>query len=607
MPDPRPARSEIAESPLRKKWGRGFRADALLLLAAVLALCVLLPVYHAGGTPSEFGFLKPSVFLRAAAWQGLAVFIPLLLVCLLLRGGGWSGASRGWAVFVLAWVALAGFALPLVHATGMVEAVDARTHGVHLFGVVVLAAGFAGLSRTRLAPAPVVFCLVLMVSAAVPKLPEFLGALKRTERTSGVAEVSPERNIFVISFDGVPGVVVRRVLADHPDLAEAFRDFVFFTNAVSQAPATHASARAELFGNRNYHALGATDEEVDASLALDSLLMNNVENLFTYGSYNDFNLDESRWVRSLGSEQAGGREAVTLHIYWLEMLWARIGTPWLPAALHQAGLSAFLERRVAGPASAENEMSRRLQQYAGPAWKTGYIRQLSDYRWFVKNLKAVRPGLCVRYLHFIHTHFPVDFDEHGNFRGDDPAWFKANQNFNGLYNQCRGTLEEFAALLEQLRELGIYDQSLVVFKSDHGKPVAYYDFFPHDVRINGHELWGVDRYLPLLMIKDFARRGKKLETCPDLVSLADLARTLCRAAGVAGTDDHEFPGRDLLSSGPASESPSFYAEIVTGPDSTFHFDTHRTVELERSRGSVYDALAASGQVELSSPAQDAEP
>ena len=71
----------------------------------------------------------------------------------------------------------------------------------------------------------------------------------------------------MISLDGLQGHVVADLLADTPETAEEFRDFTLFENVISQSPATEASIVGELFGIRDYKALGDSIEDVRAELA----------------------------------------------------------------------------------------------------------------------------------------------------------------------------------------------------------------------------------------------------------------------------------------------------------------------------------------------------
>ncbi len=471
----------------------------------------------------------------------------------------------------------------------------------NVFWVAITSLLFCVISfRGRLILGPFIFCVVMMATTVVPAWPAFLRAIQKAEGSSGIVEISHERNMFVVSFDGIPGVVARRVLEQEKELAGHFKDFVFFANAASQSPATRASIRSELYGNRNYHEIGETDDQVEALLDPASLLMNHVDNSFAYGNYRRHHLSPGNRVSPLHFAKAGKQEQIDQHLFWLDLLYARYGTPYLALAIRKTWLYEYIQQGISRSEPWQDQLSQRVNQYAGPEWKKILVRQIIDYTWIVEHLEASQAGLGVRYMHFAHTHFPVDFDENAAYRGHNRKWLQSNQNVQGLYNQCIGVMKQFVMFKEKLEELGVYDRSLIVFKSDHGEPAMYYDFHPHDLRINGHESWGVDRYMPLLMIKDFGRTNDRIEYNTNLVTLPDLAKTLCVAASVEGMDCTLFPGMDLLGEYNPQESPIFFAEVVANAGSTHKFSTHQTIRLERRHHTVYEALMANGQIQMRS-------
>lgn len=581
---------------------KSFILDFFVLLTSILTFFLFVPSFHVGVTPSAFTFLDASIFFKMSIFFIIVFFLPLLLVSVIFHLIGLHAGSRCFVVFLLSWITISGFIFPLVRSDGMIEASEAIVNNQYLILVLSLSLVFSLIALTKLYFLPLVICMVIILTSIIPSAPGFFNILtkeKNTENTVGFTEVSTERNIFVVSFDGVPGTVARNVLEDNSDLAEVFKDFVFFANAVSQAPATHASIRSELYGNRNYHSLAASSEEVDSLLSPKNLLMNNITDSFTYGIYSTYNLNGKNKVGHLSFVSITEREEIRNHLYWIELLLSRIGTPNLPCALKEVGLYEVMIKCIASSNTMDNELSLRLENYVGHNWKRSYVRHIQDYVGIVDNLAAVKKGLSIRYMHFVHSHFPVDFDEKGAFRGDDPVWHRDNQNYQGLYNQCIGELSYFKMFIEKLKELDIYDKSLIVFKSDHGKPAIYYDFYPNALRINRHHLWGVDRYMPLLMIKDFASSQESISYNTDLVALADLAKTLCVAAQVANVDCSNFPGLNLLGTYSLSDCPKFYIETVASPISTYKFDTHKTFELERNKRRFYEILETSALVDLS--------
>jgi arylsulfatase A-like enzyme len=205
-------------------------------------------------------------------------------------------------------------------------------------------------------------------------------------------------------------------------------------------------------------------------------------------------------------------------------------------------------------------------------------------------------------MHFLHTHFPVDLDRACKYHSDDVTWYLQNQSEAGIKGETICALTEAARFVDRLRALGIYEQTFLVIKSDHGQPASYFDAPPHNYRINKHPLWGVNRYFPLLMIKDRGRVAPRMEVISKAVTLGDLSKTLCLE--LLGDDSvcQPFLGVDLLAEPDLREDPVIYVNVVKDAQSTFAFDTHLTVELNRtnSADTFVDLLKHAKEVEISS-------
>ena len=202
-------------------------------------------------------------------------------------------------------------------------------------------------------------------------------------------------------------------------------------------------------------------------------------------------------------------------------------------------------------------------------------------------------------MHFTHTHFPVDFDEECNIRSSSKEWVESNQNYQGLYNQGICELSQFAHFIDRLKNLSIYDNTLIVLKSDHGDPAKYFLELPHSLKINGHSMWGVNRYMPLLMVKDFNARRDRLEYNKALVGLPDLAQTICHATGAGQCDI--FNGINLLdfTRGDLAANPDIFIDVVQDEKSSHKFETHKTIRLDRTSGaSILELFQNSEEVVL---------
>lgn len=111
------------------------------------------------------------------------------------------------------------------------------------------------------------------------------------------------------------------------------------------------------------------------------------------------------------------------------------------------------------------------------------------------------------------------------------------------YYACISQIDHHVGrLLAVLRERGLYDNTLIVFTADHGEFLGF-----HHMLLKGNHMYDPLIKTPLL-IKWPQQRGAG-QVSDRLVSNVDLAPTLCRAAGLAPSD--QMRGEDLGAPTPA--------------------------------------------------------
>jgi len=111
-------------------------------------------------------------------------------------------------------------------------------------------------------------------------------------------------------------------------------------------------------------------------------------------------------------------------------------------------------------------------------------------------------------------------------------------------------------LLEKLKDLGIYDQAMIVFTSDHGE-----EFFEHQGWGHGHSLYEESLRVPLIIKFPGSRYAGRVVA--SRVSLADIFPTVLDVLG-KGTVSGGIDGRSLLPliTGEEKEDRVFFADIA---------------------------------------------
>ncbi|HEY1027959.1 MAG TPA: sulfatase-like hydrolase/transferase [Pseudomonas sp.] len=564
------------------------RQRAVLSLCTASTVFLWVPLYVVYLSINDinfnlFDFFASSLLVTLAA--SLVLFAGASLLSSLRLN--WLGSFA--LYFILFWCGLAGYMLPLVQQAGMVSPEDLATNSQNLALVASASLALALLTFTRLKSATQIFLAILTVTTLGSALPSLFSSNASLDRFSAL---STQDNVLVLSFDGLAGSAAKQVLEEDPELKEQLKDFIFFDNAVSTAPATWTSIRSELYGNFNFREIKGDNGK---PMLIPKNLTNSLQreraagaDVVTYGAYSVFNEEKADQVTplALGGGTFSERASTALDLY--PYVAARVGTA-VVAGITIEQINTLLSMGAVTP------KSRRVLEHRGVDWDALNTLQNDDLLTFIDNLHLANGQRRVRYLHLLHTHFPVDLDENCTYRSADKKWFDDNQNNQGILNETHCALRQTARLIGKLKELGIYDKSLLVVKSDHGVPVSYMDHSPDNYMVNNHPTWGYNRYRPLLMIKTRSHQSETLTYNGMLASLSDLAKTLCLQT--SGKQFCEaFSGVDILE----NSVPGLFIDFVKNERSGFTPDTHITVEVPRLTN-FQAALRSTGKVNLATP------
>ncbi len=406
------------------------------------------------------------------------------------------------------------------------------------------------------------------------------------------AVASETSNIFVLSFDGLSRSSVNRVLSADPDLENELRGFVYFDNAAASSPGTLASIFGELSGNQSSKSRFKTQEQawtLGGPTLLTNVLGANGYEVTTYYAYGT-GLNSGRRLAETTMRQ---ELASTL----LDLSFARTLTPVsVPTGRVKSAMQGFLVSADHPADQAESELKNRLSGSLSPQWSHNLALSILDFDRYVRNLEVGGVQPSAHFLHFTHTHFPLQFDEACEYRAHEPEWFAENQNVDGFDAITKCALAEMAEFLDKLKALGVYDEAVIVLKSDHGKPNGYQAPGTLEATpIWDHPMWGVGRYSPFLAIKPRHSVTTGLTRNAEPVLLDDLARTLCLAS-MTPYDCTQYPGFDLLD--PALNIPGdalVTVFVIKSAESNEKLDTHVPITIRRGNGiveSLYDAVTA---------------
>jgi len=364
-------------------------------------------------------------------------------------------------------------------------------------------------------------------------------------------------NLVVISFDGIPGETINSMLLN---TTSEFKDFTVFNNTFSNSPATIASIFNEVFGGEAWKSVATTESQL---IQLGNNKIHDkdfkfVKNGANYGSYATVLTGADRLYPE-GFTQ--GELDLTPPIKIFSSALCRVGMcalgdkyGWLENYFFYFG---FKPSWIIGDAGVNHGSYNDLRQI-GSYFKITNSKHLTAF-----------------FGHFTFSHFPIAHDENCKFLQHD----KILQDENAVKDQAGCVLSLMSEFIKKLRQMGIYDNTTLIFKSDHGKPKMYFDDGIRSTGFNGHEYFGYDRYRPFLMVKGKGQVSDSLRKSNEVILLSDLSRFYVEVA-------RNRKNTVLLDTLMTPESSKAYFFVPFNKESTHRYDTHEMIETERSLNAI---------------------
>lgn len=581
---------------------KNYLAQHLTVLSASLIACLAVPLYMMAQSPEDFDFMVLSTFLTSGILLAILFFFILSLILVILYLFRLFKIANYFSLFVIIWIVLAGFILPLPVSTSMVEPEHNLTDKMNFIIVFFLTISLTVFASRVSKKATLWFLAIIVVGSVVPSLLTLYKHLDVVDVSAKTASsknfndvLSNKKNILVVSFDGMPGRVVADLIKKDPGISEVFKDFTFFENAISQAPVTKLSLMGEIYGIRDYKSIGKDHvgvfRELEQQGLNEQLLTHKVADSYQYGYAF---IDTKRLpIRRVGAVYRKQRETIAFFRYPFVRLATSpaLSLLELPWDFVENWLINFLDF------SALDSKMSNLNQHQGRNWDIKNILKIFEFRSWVDGLGVGDKEFSVRFLHFTFTHFPVDLDSSCTYRSYDAEWYRNSQSEDGVSAQSACAFSLLSGFINKLKKLGVYEDSLIVFKSDHGEPPYFYSEGPDNFLINGHKIFGYNRYRPMLMIKGFNSTQQSITFNNDLVLLNDLAKTLCINSGLDMHCD-QFSGLDLLGNDLKSDDP-YFIYVVKNAKSSVKFETYISVKIPSRNIDFLDALKASPLITLS--------
>lgn len=355
-----------------------------------------------------------------------------------------------------------------------------------------------------------------------------LGFSGKVESTAGF--VLGDRNIFVLSFDQVQGSFVHNMIRAEPEIASSLHGFTLYPDAASTYPNTSYSLASLLLGRPSENSRESLKEAIQSPESLLAAASSAGATVYT----NDPSKSENPYECLTCSDQRIFNREKT---YELLRHALNLG---FGVDVHQPVLANALERWGV------IRSSDGLQEHA---WK----HDLHRFKTLTGRMVRGPSGTNLFFMHFVGSHQPFTYDRKCSII--EASRVSGLQNSRGAEEVARCVLGLLAGFVQELKALDAFDDSTILFVSDHGyealiqKSPPHLDYFPHTADEVGdlRNIKPAGSYNPLFLFKPAgATNAFHIDTAP--VSLIDIAPTVC--AILRCDRDYAWGGYDLASLDP---------------------------------------------------------
>ena len=200
---------------------------------------------------------------------------------------------------------------------------------------------------------------------------------------------------------------------------------------------------------------------------------------------------------------------------------------------------------------------------------------------FLENMTTdERPG-SYNYFHVAGGHGPVQFGENCNYVGTQKP------NYETTRAQVTCTLLQLERLVQKLKQLGVYDETMIIMNSDHGSPYLTASLNSVGDRVILPRVSGLAN--PAILVKPPNMQGPlRFSRAP--VSIGDVPATINGALGLDG----QFPGIPVFSLNETSERERVFLlyDLERGGLAESALDELPNVVRYRIRGDLFNQSKA---------------
>ena len=309
--------------------------------------------------------------------------------------------------------------------------------------------------------------LVLTTGAHVPAWLETFADRQEKKYAfveDGVFQLSEHQNTILLVLDTMQADVFNEILERDQSWKQRLQGFTFFRNSLSSFPKTYASMAALLSGTPydNSEPLGEYLQDTYTKSSLPALLHKigydvrlhsfAPQAFLAHPAVADNIQDSKRSRADLGSALDRDRRILA------NMILFRLSPHQLKPRVYNEGQFVFtFDSRESHPAkNCWLSANDRISSGQLASFDAVFIDK------FLKCSATTRTEPVFRMYHLEAAHLPLRYDENFEYIGNQPV------NRRNLVRQSTGSMVVAERILNRLKELGVYDSSLILIIGDHG-------------------------------------------------------------------------------------------------------------------------------------------
>lgn len=402
---------------------------------------------------------------------------------------------------------------------------------------------------------------VLAAGPLVTGLVFFVGVLKFDEPKVPITASTNAKNVFVISFDALQTAQILPLIESSEATKKMFDGFIYFRNPVAAGPFTVVSTIHTKLGY-----VPETTADLNRAMSDDFFTSRLSKQGFDVETYNKANTWEGAKVNKLQSNNIVKLSDDETYFRALGSAAYRI----FPVQLDLIAIdNLFL---YAHAKLLRNDL--RASIYKDPVSVVYLKREIESFDAFVENLRSMEGPGTVRFHHYSFTHDPMRFSEKCAYKNI------IDWRYEDVVDEAACSISKFNSFIQKLKEIEVYENSMVFLISDHGHECAYQKKFnPDAYKVSNRHCIG--RYRPVMMAKDFnSDKPLIFEDFP--VTLTDIAKTIC-VKTLQDTKEgcEKYTGIDLFNEA-ARDRMAPRQILVEKDDGSTHWKKYKTVNIGRT-------------------------